>query len=190
MAVQFIPDEGWGVRYSWEFLVGVYRPVLQILTLFQTKKCHFPKPEFSEQTSKIHTRFQTWPLRKNYVIVTQIRAHTKKLLQIHFDFACFSINTFINSRSSLEKTIPDSGCTEGVPPLPPAGSSFCFQRQLHVGPYSLRNLSYYSVNNKIRASCRKNLFPMRYIKHNKQQKGTLRNCQANKFSKSTPFQSS
>ena len=59
-----------GVRYSWEFLVGVYRPVLQILTLFQTKKCHFPKPEFSEQTSKIHTRFQTWSLRKNYVIVT------------------------------------------------------------------------------------------------------------------------
>ena len=37
--------------YSWEFLVGVCRPVLQILTLFQTKKCHFPHP-FSDQTSK------------------------------------------------------------------------------------------------------------------------------------------
>ena len=44
---------------SWEFLVGVCRPV-QILTLFQTKKCHFPHP-FSDQTSTIHTRFQTWP---------------------------------------------------------------------------------------------------------------------------------
>ena len=40
--------------------------VLQILTLFQTKKCHFRDP-FSDQTSKIHTRFQTWPLGRNYV---------------------------------------------------------------------------------------------------------------------------
>ena len=30
--------------YSWEFLVGVCRPVLQILTRFQTKKCNFPHP--------------------------------------------------------------------------------------------------------------------------------------------------
>ena len=41
-----------------EFLVGVCRPVLQILTRFQTKKCNFPHP-FSDQTSKIHTCFQT-----------------------------------------------------------------------------------------------------------------------------------
>ena len=27
--------------YSWKFLVGVCRPVLQILTLFQTKKMSF-----------------------------------------------------------------------------------------------------------------------------------------------------
>ena len=54
---------------SWEFLVGVCRPVLQILTRFQTKKCNFPHP-FSDQTSKIHTRFQTWPLGRNYVIIT------------------------------------------------------------------------------------------------------------------------
>ena len=37
-----------GRGYSWELLVGVSRPVLQILTLFQTKKCQFS------------TRFQTW----------------------------------------------------------------------------------------------------------------------------------
>ena len=30
--------------YSWELLVGVCNLVLQILTLFQTKKCHFPHP--------------------------------------------------------------------------------------------------------------------------------------------------
>ena len=35
---------GRGGGYSWEFLVGVYRRVLKILTLFQNKKCHFPDP--------------------------------------------------------------------------------------------------------------------------------------------------
>ena len=37
-----------GGGYYWKFLVGVCRPVLQILTLFQTKKCHSPHP-FSDQ---------------------------------------------------------------------------------------------------------------------------------------------
>ena len=36
-------------------------PVLRILTLLQTKKCHFPHP-FSDQISKIHTNFQTWSI--------------------------------------------------------------------------------------------------------------------------------
>ena len=35
---------GGGGEYSWEFLVGVCRKVLQILTRFQTKKCNFPHP--------------------------------------------------------------------------------------------------------------------------------------------------
>ena len=34
---------------------------------FQTKKCNSPHP-FADQTSEIHTRFQTWPLGRNYVI--------------------------------------------------------------------------------------------------------------------------
>ena len=46
---------------SGEFLVGVCRQVLQILTRFQKKKCHFPHP-FSDQISKIHTSFQTWSI--------------------------------------------------------------------------------------------------------------------------------
>ena len=63
--VNYIPG-----GYSWEFLVaGLYRPVLQILSLFQTRKCHFPHP-LSDQTHKIHTRFQTWPFGRNYVIIT------------------------------------------------------------------------------------------------------------------------
>ena len=63
LSLVFLGGEG----YSWEFLVGVCRLVLQILTLSQTKKCHFPDP-FSDQTS-----FQTWPLGRNYVIITKIR---------------------------------------------------------------------------------------------------------------------
>ena len=54
-------------------------PILQILTRFQTQKCTFPH-QFSDQTSKIHTRFQTWPLGRNFVIVTQITAQTKKFI--------------------------------------------------------------------------------------------------------------
>ena len=59
---------GGGGGYSWQVLVGARRTVLQILTLFQTKKCHFFHP-FSDLLSKIHTRFQIWPLR-HYVIIT------------------------------------------------------------------------------------------------------------------------
>ena len=33
------------------------------------KECHFPH-SFSDQTSKIHTRFHTWPLGRNYIIIT------------------------------------------------------------------------------------------------------------------------
>ena len=49
---------GGGNGYSWEFLVGACRPVLQILTPIQTKICHFLHP-FSDAASKIRTRFQT-----------------------------------------------------------------------------------------------------------------------------------
>ena len=55
-------------------------PVLQILALFQTKKCNFPHP-FSDQTSKIHTHFQTGPLGRNYVIITKIIVQTKKFFK-------------------------------------------------------------------------------------------------------------
>ena len=42
---------GRGATTAKETVVGVCHPVLQILTLFQTKKCHFSH------------RFQTWPLK-------------------------------------------------------------------------------------------------------------------------------
>ena len=55
--IQFLLSSGWLCNkvpdiqqippgYSWEFLVGVCRPVLQILTLCQTKKISFSTPVF------------------------------------------------------------------------------------------------------------------------------------------------
>ena len=95
-------------RYSWEFLVGVCRPVLQILTLFQTKKCNFPHP-FLDQTSKIHTRFQTCPLGRNYVIITyrlerkqKNASNSFRIRRFLFLFGIETINTFIHSCSSLK----------------------------------------------------------------------------------------
>ena len=49
--VQGLPNQGLPGVYSWKFLVEVCHSVLQILTLFQTKKkCHFPHP-FSDLAS-------------------------------------------------------------------------------------------------------------------------------------------
>ena len=96
-------------------LGGLCHPVLLIHMLFQTKKCHFPDP-FSDQTSKIHTRFQTWPFGRNYVIIIQIRAQTKRILQTHFEFAYFSfflphlkLKRWIRSYTPVvpSKTIPN-----------------------------------------------------------------------------------
>ena len=99
--------------YSWEFWVGVCRPVLQILTLFQTKNYHF------------HTRFQAWPLAKihitvfrpgvgrKYVIITTVITKIRKPTRSHVEFAYYSF--FLNHCLHLElkwqililsKTIP------------------------------------------------------------------------------------
>ena len=75
------------------------RPFLQILTL-----------AISDHVIS-HTRFQTWPLDRNYVIITQIRAQTKNssnpvpipiVLFLSQSFGIGTINTFIHSSSFLE----------------------------------------------------------------------------------------
>ena len=68
---------------------GVCRPVLQVLTLFQTKKCHFPH------------RFKTWPVR-NYVTITVRRLTLKRFLKTHFEFAYMILTPVVPS-----KTIPE-----------------------------------------------------------------------------------
>ena len=80
-----------------------------MLYIFQTKKCNFPYP-FSDQASRIHTRFQTWPVDRNYIIITLTRAQKKNsspfrirmFLFLSYSFGIERINTFINCRSSLE----------------------------------------------------------------------------------------
>ena len=63
-----------------EILGGSVRPVLQILNLFQSIKCHFShQPGPQGAFLRFHTRFQTWFLR-NYVIITWIRTLTKYTL--------------------------------------------------------------------------------------------------------------
>ena len=82
------------------------RPVIQVLTLFQTKKCHFSHP-FSDLPSKLHIRLQSWPLG-NYVILTYTRIATKndpfqiRIFLLLYSFGIEMIDTFINSRSSLK----------------------------------------------------------------------------------------
>ena len=43
------------------------------------QKCHFPH-RFLDMSVKFHTRFQTWPLGRNHVILTKIREQTKNPL--------------------------------------------------------------------------------------------------------------
>ena len=67
---------------SWKFLVGVCCPVLQILTLFQTKN-----------VIQFHTRFQTWPLKSipvfqrnwdnNYVLIHSSKVKYVNMLLYH-----------------------------------------------------------------------------------------------------------
>ena len=120
-----------GGGYSWELLMGVCHPVLQILTLLQTKNAIF---------HTIHTRFLTSSLGRNYVIITYIRAQTKHFSNafririfafLSYSFGIDTINTFIHSRSSLKNFRPRrcKNCTwwgsrylyslyKGVPPPP------------------------------------------------------------------------
>ena len=50
--VKLNPGGRGGGGYSWKLLVRVCRPVLQILILFQTKRCHFPHPFLDKNKNK------------------------------------------------------------------------------------------------------------------------------------------
>ena len=89
------PEGSWWWRRGWGGQL-----VLQILTLLQTKTCHFPHL-FSDQTSKIHTRFRTWPLGRNYAFITYDRKQNNSsnsfririFLLLTYSFGIITINT-------------------------------------------------------------------------------------------------
>ena len=73
---------------------GVCRPVLQILTLFQIKKCHFPHP-FSDMevvTKRNITRLHKTEIN---VIIAEIKTATKRFLEMHFEFEYYTSFSFI-----------------------------------------------------------------------------------------------
>ena len=80
-AIMFLPyfPEG----FSWEFLVQVCRPVLQILILFQTKKYYFPHP-FSDP--EVVTKRNITCLHKTEIMSSLVRLklqQQKKPFRIH-----------------------------------------------------------------------------------------------------------
>ena len=94
---------GWVLQ---RIIGGGCRRVLHILTLFQTKTCHFPHP-FYDVTSKIHTSFQTWRQSQNatYMITkTEIRSSLLRwerqqkniyiFLKIYLEFAHYGFMLF------------------------------------------------------------------------------------------------
>ena len=97
--------------------MGVCRPVPLILTLLRTKKCHF-HIRFQPKTSKIHTRFQTNPLGRKYVIkVLRLEGNQKSssnpvrirlFLFLSYSFGIETINTLIHCLVFPLKTIPHS----------------------------------------------------------------------------------
>ena len=93
-----------------EFLVGVCRPVPQILTLFQTKKCHFPHP-FSDLAPEIHTRFQTFVVAFKLRISAEVKNSARMIYFGYFSF--FTIHLELKRQIRLYafrvplKTIPD-----------------------------------------------------------------------------------
>ena len=91
--------------YSWKFLVGVCRPVLQILTLLRNKKSHLSHT-FSDLASKKSSsllRLEQQP-KEIYSNPRRIRI----FLFLSYSFGIETINTFIHSRGSLEIMTPDS----------------------------------------------------------------------------------
>ena len=91
--------------FSWKFLVGVCRPVLQILTLLRTKKCHFSHTFSGLASKKLSSllRLEQQP-KKIYSNPLRIRI----FLFLSYSFGIETINTFIHSRTVPSKTIPNS----------------------------------------------------------------------------------
>ena len=102
--------------------MGVCRPILQIQTLFQTKKCHFSHP-FSDLASKTHTHSQTWPLR---IMSSLLRLEQQQNWNLHISLSShLKLKQKIRSYTPLVPLkpymypIPDSKWANSLPVLRP-----------------------------------------------------------------------
>ena len=85
--------------FSWEFLVGMCRPVLQILSLFQTKKCYFPHP-FSDL--EMVTKHNITCLHKTEIMTSLLRLKPPQTSNSCYTFFLIeTTNTLIHNRSSF-----------------------------------------------------------------------------------------
>ena len=75
-------------EYSWKCLLGVCRPVLRILTLFQTKKMSFSAPVFRPGGDH-KTQHKHW-----HETEIMSSSATKRFLKIHFELAHYTF--FLN----------------------------------------------------------------------------------------------
>ena len=74
--------------FSWEFLVGMCRPVLQILSLFQTKKCYFPHP-FSDL--EMVTKHNITCLHKTEIMSSLLRLKPQQTSNSYYTFFLISL---------------------------------------------------------------------------------------------------
>ena len=74
--------------FSRKFLVGMCRPVLQILTLFQTKKCHFPHP-FSDL--EMVTKRNITCLHKTEIMSSLLRLKLQQTSNSYYTFFLISL---------------------------------------------------------------------------------------------------
>ena len=80
-------------------LGGACRPVLQILTLFQTKKCHFSQLFSDLAYKKWCHHYLDYNSNKKYCLKS---IRIRIFLFLSYSFGTETINTFVHSRSALE----------------------------------------------------------------------------------------
>ena len=129
-----------GGMYSCEFLVGMCHPLLQILTLSQTQKCHFSHLFSDLAFKKLLYHYLDWNSKKigiyiflclSYIIsnwddkynmyvihsCSFLKNHTP--FQIKMDKVCTRFQTkTVQKPYPMGQHIPHDGLCKGVPPLP------------------------------------------------------------------------
>ena len=86
--------------FSRKFLVGMCRPVLQILTLFQTKKCYFPHP-FSDL--EMVTKRNITCLHKTKIMSSLLRLKLQQTSNSYYTF--FLISLELKRRTRWHTTV-------------------------------------------------------------------------------------